>query len=73
MSQNAKKKVPSVAAFSLCYPINEEVPQLRRQFVGVGRSKARKGALERKVTRQVTLRQDTCLKRKVSKQWEVFC
>jgi hypothetical protein len=39
--------VLSVATFSLCYPNNEEVPQLRRQFVGMGTSKARKGVLEK--------------------------
>jgi hypothetical protein len=30
VSQNVKKKAISGAALSLCYPVNEKVPRLRR-------------------------------------------
>jgi hypothetical protein len=53
MTQNSKKLL-SDATLSLCYPVNEEVPQLRRQFVGVGSGEARKGSLERKFARHGT-------------------
>jgi hypothetical protein len=33
VSQHVKKKELSVAALSLCHPINEEVSWLRREFV----------------------------------------
>jgi hypothetical protein len=52
--KNAKRGVLA-SALSLCCPLNEEVPQLRRWFAGTGNGKARMGALERKLVRQGTL------------------
>jgi hypothetical protein len=51
MSQNVNKKAFSVAALSLCYPINEKLPWLRRKFAGTGSDKTWKGTLERKLAR----------------------
>jgi hypothetical protein len=57
ISQNVKMKVLSVIDLSLHYFVSEEVPWLRRYFVGVsvGIAKARKGILWRKLVRLGTL------------------
>jgi hypothetical protein len=55
----------SVAALSLCCPVNEEVPQLRQRIDGTGNDEVRVWALERKLARHNILFQDTTsLKRK---------
>jgi hypothetical protein len=46
MSHNVKKKELSVAALSLCYPINEDMPWFRRQFAGAGCARQREKACE---------------------------
>lgn len=37
----------SAAALSLCYPVNKEVPRLRRYFMGVRRGEAKPEAREK--------------------------